>query len=196
MNAAEIMTSNVITIAPDASVRDLARVLLTKRISAVPVIDDRGRLVGIVSKGDLHRCAEAATEPSWSLSAETSAAPDIRPLEFLRPHARKVGDIMTRDVVTARPDTPLAEIAALLEDHEIKQVPILTQRIVIGIVGRADFHRVMSDLRREANANAADDPMLKIVNPFEAIPSTGHSVLNVVERDGVVALTRTPASKS
>lgn len=157
MKAAEIMTSNVITIAPDASVRDLARVLLTKGIGAVPVVDDHCQFVGIVSEGDLIRRADAGTEQRRSWRGELNAAPERVAAEFVKPHARTVSDIMTRNVVAAGPDTQLSEIAALLEDHDIKRAPIVVQGKVVGIVSRADFLRVLADLRREDVDDASDD---------------------------------------
>ncbi len=154
MKAAEVMESNVITIGPDASVRDLARLLLTNGISAVPVVGDHGQLVGIVSEGDLIRRVEAGTERRGAWWAELNAAPERLAAVSIKSHAQKVVDIMTRNVVTAGPDTPLSEIAALLEDHDIKRVPIVAQGKVEGIVSRADFLRVLAALRRAEGVDA------------------------------------------
>ena len=124
MKARDVMVSPVITVKPDASVRDVAQTLLESRISAVPVVDDQGKLVGIVSEGDLLHRAEAETErhrPWWLLvmtSDEALAA------DYIKEHSRKVADVMTKDVITAGPDTPLHEIARALERHAIKRVPM------------------------------------------------------------------------
>jgi CBS-domain-containing membrane protein len=111
MNAADMMTPNVITISPDASVRDVAGMLLTHRVSALPVVDAQGRLVGIVSEGDLLRRAEAGTERHRSWWNAFNSAKDVLAAEFVKSHGRKVADVMTRKVVTARADTPAREIA-------------------------------------------------------------------------------------
>ncbi len=102
MNAADMMTSPVVTIGPDDTVRDAAWIMLTHRISAVPVLDRQGRLVGILSEGDLLRRAETGTlrrRSWWGMfglgSAELAA-------EFVKSHGRKVADVMSRDVITAR----------------------------------------------------------------------------------------------
>jgi len=119
MKARDVMVSPVITVPATASVRDVAAALLQHGISAVPVVDDHNRLVGIVSEGDLMRRSEAGTERrrSWWLTgfagSETLAA------EYVKSHALRVVDVMTRNVVTATPDIPLHEIAALLEKNSI-----------------------------------------------------------------------------
>src|SRR5262249_15292663 len=114
MKAADVMVSEVITVTPDTSVQDVAEILLTNRISAVPVIAANGELVGIVSEGDLIRRVESETErcPSHWLAlfmGNRGLAAD-----FVKSHARRVADIMTREVVTASPDTRLRDIAALM----------------------------------------------------------------------------------
>src|SRR5271167_1492824 len=107
MKASDVMVTDVITVKPESNVPDVAELLLTNRISAVPVIDDAGNLVGIVSEGDLLRRCEADTghERAWWLrllmGRENLAA------EYLREHSRRVADIMTREVISAEPDTPV-----------------------------------------------------------------------------------------
>jgi CBS domain-containing protein len=119
------MVSPVITAKSSATVQEVAKILLKQRISAVPVVDDHGKLVGMVSEGDLMHRAEAGTERkhSWWLrgfiGAETLAA------EYVKAHARKIKDVMTRNVISASPDSPLYEIAALIEKNAIKRVPIV-----------------------------------------------------------------------
>ena len=132
--ARDVMVSPVITVKPSSSVKEVATTLLERRISAVPVVDDHGKLVGIISEGDLMHRSEAGTERqrSWWLLGwtgdETLAA------EYVKAHARKVADVMTRNVITATPETPLQEIAALLEKNAIKRVPIVKDDQLVGIV--------------------------------------------------------------
>ena len=133
------MTTDVVTVGPDARVVEVAETLLASRISAVPVIGERGELVGIVSEGDLMRRSEARTERrrAWWLEAfggRTTLAND-----YVQANAQKVADIMTRNVVTAMPDTPLGEIAILLEKNSIKRVPIVKDGQLVGIVSRANL---------------------------------------------------------
>jgi CBS domain-containing protein len=111
MKAADVMVRNVITVGPDACVQDVAHILLTARISGVPVVGANGELVGIVSEGDLMRRVEAGTgrRRPWWLAIFTGR--EALAMEFIREHSRKVDDVMTREVITAAPDTPLWKIA-------------------------------------------------------------------------------------
>src|SRR5262245_53931442 len=149
MNAADVMVTEVITVGPDALVQDVAHLLLTNRISAVPVVASDGRLLGIVSEGDLMRRAEAGTgrRRSWWLAALTGREPTAA--DYVKEHARKVTDVMTRRVITAPPDTPLRDIANLLEKNGIKRVPIVENGKVVGIVSRANLLQALASLRKQ-----------------------------------------------
>ncbi|MGC1091637.1 MAG: CBS domain-containing protein, partial [Pseudolabrys sp.] len=114
MRAADVMVTNVITVRSDTSVREIAEILLANRISAVPVLDKAGNMVGIVSEGDLIHRVEVGTErhPSWWL--EFMAGKQTLAQEFIKSHARRAADLMTRNVITVKADTPLGELASLL----------------------------------------------------------------------------------
>ncbi len=160
MRARDVMVSPVIAVMPSCPVEEVAKTLLERGISGVPVVDSQGRLVGIVSEGDLLHRSETDTERkrSWWLrlltDGETLAA------EYTKAHARKVEDVMTRDVVTAGPDTPLNAIAMLLEKHAIKRVPIVQDGQLIGIVSRANLIQAVASGRPEAKAPelGSEDP--------------------------------------
>ncbi|MCL4798910.1 MAG: CBS domain-containing protein [Burkholderiales bacterium] len=125
MLAKDVMTTSVVTVNPDARVEDVARLLLARGISAVPVVDARGRVLGIVSEGDLIRRPETGTErrPSWWLSL--LADPDRAAAEYAKSHGRTARDVMTRDVISVGDRAPLERIAALLEQRRIKRVPVV-----------------------------------------------------------------------
>jgi CBS domain-containing protein len=144
MKAADVMITNVIAVGPDACVQDVARILLDSRISAVPVIASDGKLLGIVSEGDLMRRAEAGTgrRRPWWLAILTGR--EVLANEYIREHSRRVTDVMTRNVVTAAADTPLSTIANLLEKNAIKRVPIVEEGKVIGIVSRANLLQALA----------------------------------------------------
>lgn len=146
MNAKDIMISGVITVRPDLSVREAAAILMKCRISAVPVVDDGGCLVGILSEGDLIRRAETETEwrrPAW---VEFFTPSDILASEFVKAHGCRVADVMTPRVITAGPETPLREIANALEKHRIKRLPIVDGGRMVGIVSRADLLRAVANI--------------------------------------------------
>jgi len=190
MNAADVMVTKVITVGPDACVQDVAHILLTNRISAVPVIDANGKLLGIVSEGDLMCRAEAGTgrRRPWWLAAligrEAFAA------EYVKEHSRKVTDVMTRSVITAKPNTPLRDIANLLEKNGIKRVPIVEDGKVVGIVSRANLLQALASLRKQIDGPAPSDSDIRngVIARLEAEPWSHPSLVNVIVQDGAVEL--------
>src|SRR5579862_2979892 len=157
MHASDIMTTQVISVSPDTSVQELAKLLSDRGISGVPVIDAGGRLVGVVTEGDLLHRAETGTAPNterrrarWldSLASDRELA-----REYVKSHGRKVRDIMTTEVVTVAAATELAEIADLLETRRIKRVPVVRDGRVVGIVSRANLVRALA---AAADSTAAD----------------------------------------
>lgn len=139
-----IMTRAVVTAAPDDTAARIARLLIEHAISAVPVCDAEGKLLGIVSEGDLLRPfgQQHALRREWwlGLLAEgANLAPDF--LDYVRHDHHTARDLMSAPVRTVREDTSLAEAADLLARHGIKRLPVLRDRQVVGIVSRADLLR-------------------------------------------------------
>jgi len=189
MNAHDVMASPVVTVKPYSSVREVAQLLLSRRISAVPVVDDQGMLVGIVSEGDLMHRAEAGTERrySWWLRPFVSdwAAAD----NYARAHASKVADIMVRDVITATPETPVQEIAAILEKNRIKRVPIVKNGQVVGIVSRANLIQAVASHRELLEVPLSDTEVRNTLLDHLKHQGWAHtSLLNVIVNGGVVDL--------
>ena len=157
MRASEVMVSKVITVGPDTSVKDIANTLLSNRISAVPVLDDRGALIGIVSEGDLIHRVEAGTERrrSWWLDLLTDK--DTLARDFLKSHAVKAVNVMTKPVITASPEMQLGDLASLLEKHRIKRVPIVKDGKVVGIVSRANLLQALAVTHEKISPDVAVD---------------------------------------
>ena len=191
MKASDIMATNVVTIGASATIYDVAKLLFDKHISAVPVVSEKGELLGIVSEGDLLRRAEVGTEKrrSWWLQALTSK--DALADEFVKSHADKVTDVMTHNVITAEPDATLGEIATLLEKNGIKRVPIVKAGKVVGIVSRANIIQALASIAKrglpEVKADDAD-VRERILAKFKAQPWAKPLMLNVVVNDGIVDL--------
>lgn len=191
MQASEIMTTNVVTVQPGQSVREVADILVKKGISAVPVVDERGELVGIISEGDLlHRSETDTLYPrSWWLRLLTNE--EVLASRFVKANARKVEDIMTRDVITVGPDTPLANIATLLEKKRIKRVPVVKDGKVVGIVSRANLVQALAAAREEVRPEVkAEDASIReaLLARLKQEPWSHTSLLNVVVENGVVNL--------
>jgi len=146
MRAMDVMTTDVITVDPNTTVQDLAKLLAERGISGAPVVDSGGALVGVVSEGDLLHRAEIGTahrhrerRRSWWLDHFAS---DLA-RDYLKSHGRTVRDLMTHDVVTVTEDTELADVAALLEARRIKRVPVVRDGKVVGIISRANIVRAV-----------------------------------------------------
>ena len=145
--AADIMSRNVISVKPDAGIREVAELLYQKGISAVPVIDGAGKLVGIVSEGDLLApfSAKTRSKREWwlNLLAEGERlAPEF--IEYITTEHHTAADVMSKTLITVEEDTDIGEISDLMLTHKIKRVPVLRGGQVVGIVSRADVVRVMA----------------------------------------------------
>ena len=190
MQAADIMNKPVISVGPEMTVKELARVLLEKRVSAVPVIGADGGLLGIVSEGDLVRRVETETEPSSSWWLDLFTTTDTLQHRFIKSHGRRVADVMTKNPVTVQPDAALSEIAALLEAHRIKRVPVVANDQVVGIVSRANLLHGLAAAETPAVPCSTDDRTLReaIQQAISDGAGLGGSFVNVIVRNGVVQL--------
>jgi CBS domain-containing protein len=191
MQVKDVMTTSVAAVPPHMAVEDVAAFLLERRISAAPVVDDDGRLLGIVSEGDLLRRPETGTERprSWWLSlfaSSTEAAAD-----YIKTHGRRAIDVMTGDVVTVGEDTPLSEVAGLLERNRIKRLPVVRDGRLVGIISRADLLRALAAARpAPAPPSAADDRAIRdqLMAHLRKVGLPHLHLVNVVVSDGVVHL--------
>jgi CBS domain-containing protein len=190
VKAKDIMTTPVVTVEPDTTVREIAALLLERHISGVPVVE-AGRFVGLVSEGDLLHRHELGTDRngaarSWwlSLMGEHSAA-----AEYVKSHARRARDIMTRNVISVAEDTPIAEIATVLETHRIKRVPVLRGERLVGIVSRANLVQALAVRPRPAKpprAKSDDSIRRQLLAELERQPWWRPSASNVIVTDGIV----------
>jgi CBS domain-containing protein len=192
MRAKDIMVTKVFTVGPQASVRDVAKLLLSNRISAVPVVDEHGELIGIISEGDLTRRADLHTNDrrSWWLEMFSGKSKEALAKEYLKSRGCKVRDVMTKNVVTAKPTTPLREIAALLEKNHIKRVPVVAKRKVVGIVSRANLIQALASSREGSEQSTITDSIIrkKVTSQFKSERWSRNALLNVTVQDGTVKL--------
>ena len=190
MKARDVMVSPVVTVGENETVRNVAKLLIEKRISAVPVVDGAGKLVGIVTEADLLHRTEAGTERpvSWWLSLISGdfALED----DYVKSHAAKIKNIMTRDVRTADPDMPLVEIADIFEEEHIKRVPIVSQSgDLVGIVSRANIIQAIASARPQLDISPSDATIRnRLVDELKRQPWSHVHRLNVTVKAGVVDL--------
>lgn len=143
MKAQDIMSRDVVTVAPDASILHAARLMLQRKFSGLPVVDASGTLVGIVTEGDFLRRAETGTvrrRPRW---IEFFVGPGPLAAEYAHANGRRVDEIMTRDVLTVTEDTPLQDVVGLMERHDVKRLPVVREHQIVGIVTRQNLLRAL-----------------------------------------------------
>ena len=187
MQAREVMTSRVISVSPETSVRHVAQILLRHRISAVPVIDDDLSLVGMVSEGDLMERPELGAQRSdWWLGLLD--CPEAKALEYVRSHGKQAKEVMTTSVITVAPETPLSRIAAVLEEERIKRVPVVENGRVIGIVSRADLLRAMASAPEDQTAPGDDALRLAILTRLREDAGLENCQIKATTSEGIVHL--------
>ncbi len=190
MNAADVMTRHVISVAPDASIETAVKLMLDRGISGLLVVDAAGQLAGVVTEGDLLRRSELGTgrQRSWWLRLLVS--PGRQAEDFTHAHGRKVSDVMTTHVVSVDADAPLTDIVELMERHRIKRVPVVQQGKVVGVCSRADLLRALAVTARRAPAAPRDDRAIRnaLLDALEKESWTPLATLNVTVADGVVDL--------
>jgi len=188
MNAADVMTRNVMTIQANASLADAIRLLLGQRISGLPVLNAAEELVGMLTEGDLLRRAELGTDrrrPRWLdfLRAPARAAGD-----YVHSHSRRVEDVMTREVVSLPEDAALDELVGLMESRHIRRVPIVRGKHLAGIVSRADLLRALAGTLAETAPAAQGDAALRdqVIAELRRQNWGGRERITVVVTDGLV----------
>ena len=161
MKVAEVMTRRVLSVGPDASVAEAARLMLQNDISGLPVVSARGDVVGIVTEGDFLRRTETGTErrrPRW---LSFLLGPGRLADEYVHTHGRKVEEVMTRDVATVTEDTPLDEVVRLMESRRVKRLPVIRGSQIVGIVSRANLLHALAALITEAATSVATDTTIR-----------------------------------
>jgi len=195
MRVRDVMTRNVICIGPEDTILKAARIMLAKCISGLPVIDDRGGLVGMVTEGDFLRRSEIETErrrPRW---LEFVVGPGKLADEYAHASGRKVKEIMTKDPVTVGEDVSLGTVVELMERRQIKRLPVLRDSRVVGIISRANLVHALVSVALETEAPAGGDSAIRdrILAALAAQPWA--PPVNVVVSDGVVELWGTITDK-
>jgi CBS domain-containing protein len=190
MKAEDVMTRDVISTDPDATVLQAARLMLQHHISGLPVIDKDGILVGVLSEGDFLRRRETRTERRRSRWLEFLMGPGRIAAEYSHSHGNKVSEVMTPDVVTVDVTTPLEDIVDVMERRRIKRVPVVCGGLVVGIITRSNLMHAMVSLARVAQPAATDDSVIRerLLAEIQKEQWAPAATANVVVHDGVVEL--------
>ena len=192
MLAKDVMTTEVVTVSPDTSVSEIAQLLLKHCISAVPVVDDKNGVIGIVSEGDLMRRPESDTDlraRSWWLMMMTDAQRLAG--EYNKTHGQRASDVMTKNVTVVDEDTPVTEIAQILEEKHIKRVPVVRNGSLIGIVSRANLIRGLATAKQTplSPVSKSDQSLQQdVLAAWRKEPWADLSFVSATVEDGVVHL--------
>jgi CBS-domain-containing membrane protein len=190
MNASDVMVRDVVTVGPEEPVSKAVQLLVDHDISALPVVDGDRHVIGILSESDLLHREKIGTEihRAWWLEAVTP--PSILALDYAKSHGRRVAELMSEDVISAEEDTPLSEIANILEKRRIKRIPILKDGKLVGIVSRANLIQALASTPSQPEKDQLADRGIRaaILARLAEQPWTDFGERNVVVSNGIVHL--------
>jgi CBS domain-containing protein len=190
MNVQDAMTKDVVTVRPETAVSEIAALLVKHRISAVPVVSEDNRVLGIVSQTDLGHRSETGTEKKrkWWLDIFTDT--DAQARAYTKSHGVHAADVMTRHLITVRPTASLSEVAEVLDTHRIRQVPVLDNGKLVGMISRTDLVRKLAEVTVAAPAVRPQNGQLQkaIMAEIAAQPWLKSAIINASVSDGVVEL--------
>ena len=189
MRAHQIMTHPVITVTADASIVTAAKTMLTQHVSGLPVVNDAGQLVGIITEGDFVRRKEIGTQRRHNHWLRWFITPGRMATDFVHDEGRKVGEIMSLNPFTVGENAALEEIVELMEKKNVKRLPVVQDGKVTGIVTRSNLLQAVCDLARDTPDPTADDDhirkrIIQSVEKYDWRPLG----LGVVVRNGIVHL--------
>lgn len=190
MQVRHAMSTHVVTVTPDTPIGDAMRTMLREHISGLPVVDAQGALAGMLTEGDLMRRVETGTErrhPAWLAFV---LGPGRLARDYTASHARRVGEVMTREVVTIAADAPLDEAVRRMEQHHVKRLPVVGGRGLEGILSRADLLRAFVETAPdEAPPDLSDAAIARrIARALDAQAWASRQGMHADVRGGVVTL--------
>ena len=191
MRVKDVMTKAVLGVRPGASVAKAVDLMVSSHVSGLPVIEEDGTLVGLISEADLIRRVEIGTQGKPATWLSCLVHPGRLAEDYARTHARRVEEVMTREVATVGPEALLEQAASLMEERGVRRLPVVSDGKVVGIVARADFVRALAGFMRQSY----DEPLTsdaeirkRIEAELEAQPWAPVGTLEVKVSNGIVEL--------
>ena len=191
MRVRDVMTKTVISVTPRTSVSEALDLMTRSHISGLPVIDDKGSLVGIVSEADFLRRSELGTEKSQGHWLASIFLPGRAAEIYARAHAKHVDQIMSADVATIEEDATLGSAVELMEKRRVKRLPVVAGNRVVGMIARADFvHALALFVRQPYEEEIVTDAEIKshIEAEMQAQLWAPTACIDIVVNNGVVDL--------
>ncbi|MEX0746322.1 MAG: CBS domain-containing protein [Phycisphaeraceae bacterium] len=196
MKAADIMVKDVVSVGPEASVKEAAALMLERRISGLPVVDGGGRILGVVSEGDLIRRPEIGTDQAKASWLHFFLSDEQRARDFVKSHGRKVREVMTQPAIGVPSDAPLTEVVRLMERHRVKRLPVVERGRLAGLVTRADLLRALVARQAQAPVAASDQELrVRIESILRSEDWAASAVVHAQVENGVALLWGTVESE-
>src|SRR5262249_51957151 len=190
MRAIDVMVRDVVTVHPDTDVAEAIKLLAEHDISALPVLDKDGNLIGVLSEADLIHRAEIGTEKHrpWWLEAVTGGSTLAE--EFAKSHGKKVGEVMTDGVISVTEEAPLSDIATVFERKRIKRGPVVKDGKLVGMVSRSNLVQALASAVGRVDQHDETDRQirLELMSRLKEQPWTGFGERNVTVGNRVVHL--------
>jgi len=189
MRAHQIMTRDVVTVSPHATIEEAAKIMLRMHISGLPVMDDAGALVGMVSESDFLRRSEIGTGRKHAAWLKFFMGPGRAAEEFVHERGRKVEDVMTQRVICVGEDATLDKLVHLMERNDVKRLPVMRSKALVGIVTRSNLLQAVASLAHEFPDPTADDAHIR-ERITRAVNATDWRPIgfDVIVRNGIVHL--------
>jgi len=190
MNAGDIMTQGTVTIAPDDSIMHAVQLMLKRRISGLPVMDDTGALIGMLTEGDLLRRAELGTQKKRPRWIEFLMWPSRLATEYVSACGRKAHEVMTTPVHTVTEEASLSDVVKIMELHQVKRLPVVRDGRLVGIVSRANLLRALASIARDTKPADTSDVSIRrhLLVELEKQKWAPVALIDVIVRNGVVHL--------
>lgn len=188
MIARDVMTRSVVTVRPEMPVASLATLLSERGISGVPVTDEKGCLLGIVTEGDLMRRLAAPRDEKPGMFAGLFRDAAWHAARYSRAHGRTAADVMTREVESVTPGAPIEAVAAVMERRGVRRVPVVEEGVLLGLVSRSDLLRALLS-ESPPTAEASDQEIRReLSRRMREQPWADLHFLHASVRDGEVTL--------
>lgn len=190
MKATDIMDAPGPSVSPDTPIVEAVRKMLEHKVSGLPVVDEEGRLVGMITEGDLLRRSELGTERKLTGFAAVQAGAQKLAEEFVRAHAQTIGDVMTREPVAIEEETAIAAVVALIEEKHLHLIPVVRRGSLIGMIGRPCLLRALIERAEAQVEKPTDDESIRtaLLALYDREAWAPLSQVDVIVRNGNVEL--------
>ncbi|MBI3455941.1 MAG: CBS domain-containing protein [Candidatus Rokubacteria bacterium] len=187
MKVYEVMTRDVVTVRPETPIQEAAQLMVSYGVSGLPVVDDRGSVVGILSEGDLILRQKRRERVPWWRSFFDDGERLAR--EYQKAMGTTAGEVMTRSVICVSPDLPIESVAVILDERRIRRLPVVADGQLVGIVSRGDLIKALATAPAGPVASLSDGQLVREMKDRIAHePWASNRGIVAQAKDGIVSL--------